>query len=509
MSVLPPNIHTGNIFDRDVQEVMQTIKIPNTIQTRFGVELETCIRIDPECIPEFTNVDLDTLIFKDKFDMYFKHILAPFCISNPKFAIKYKIVGVISTATTKFNDFNYNYFIYDLVAPFNTIDGSINFHVASGEEFKMIENYEIPRFLDDCTLQCGDTQGYKINHHNPYNEEIENILQKNMSIGIECVTPILSFKGEANSQKITNELGKMLQFFGVGRKPVKCFIPNYSSGFHVNISLFDTVKNAYYNLSSSKFYAYLLEIFTIYESQYYRHIRTRKPVRANKTVKKNWISTWAQPIYPEYDKARILSDQAFQETLNVNNMPLSLNNQRRARSNIFREKIMAFNMTSGSSLLSGKFRSIMKKNNILEFRLFQSDRDIHKLLDYTLTTANIVQNTLKYYAVLNNLSEIPDVKEFARDSVPARAPVPVDYSNGILPINENMSYMQYNLENQGAGTGPLLEEISNSANSVATSAATGSGFGYVEEINGGHRRRKTLSKKLKKIHRKRHTKRRR
>ncbi len=527
MNTLPPNIHSGNIFNSDIQSQMTAITIPETLETRFGVELETCIRIDPDCIPEFTGVDLNKLLFKEKFDMYFKYFLAPYCQENTEFANKYRFAGIISTATNLCSDREPEYFIYSLTEPFIIEDGvgKINYHRASGDELNMLWDYIIPIFEYDCTLECGDVQEPYIGVNNPFNEEINNILVKNRSIGIECITPILSIKGKATRTKIYNALNEMLQFFGLGRKPIKCFIPNFSTGFHVNMSVFDTISDKYYYLSSYKFYAYLLEIFTIYESQYYRHIRTRKPVRANKTVKKNWISTWAQPIYPIYDMFRTKSDDITQQYINSLPTQMSLNDQRKLRSQQFRDKIIQYDLMTGSGELSGKFRSIMKKGNVLEFRLFQSDRDINKLLEYTFMTAKIVQDSLKYYAVLNG-SVLPTTDIFTprANNVPRVAIPPPSYGqnvnineikmpsslhewnnateniNGsarprpIIPISVEIEELLNNNENTGAGVG-LINPTPNV---------------HIEEVDGGYRmrRRHNQSKKLKKSNRKRHTKRR-
>ncbi len=480
------NESQGYSFNNDKNIVESTV-FPDHIETRFGVELETCIRVQPDCIDPMTNADINlrALSFKDKFDMYFRSILAPYCISNPDFAAKYRFLG-LNTSDMVGNTMKFKSYVYNLVVPFDESD-KINSNKVTPAEDELIKSYSIPIFEEDSTIECGDSLMENPNSPNvnntknfPYNENLGSIIKKNKSFAIECITPILSIRGQVTHEKVMEALNEMLHFYGLERP--SCFIPNFSTGFHVNVSLFDTRTNMPINITYRKFYAHLLEIFSKYEETVYNSVRSRKPVTYRGELKPRWQTIWAEPISPVYNRLKqFVSDMIDSQAPTI---PIAMKNKmkeyalrqlllihdsnsRNTDVSQFQSLVHSFLRSQMKNIkeLSGKTKSIKKKGPaLLEFRLFQSERDIDLLARYVFDVINIVQDTYKYVSI----HTIP------RSTV-------------------------------------TIEEINNSD---GTAAAGGSGskgrFGYnIEEINGGYRRRKTLSKKLKKSHRKRHTKRRR
>jgi hypothetical protein len=476
-------------FNND-KNTIESIVFPDYIETRFGVELETCIRVQPDCIDPSTNenINLRALSFQKKFDMYFKSILAPYCVSNPTFAAKYKFVA-LNTSYDDGNDTRYKSYIYSLTEPFLT-SGEINFHESTLAEKELIRSYSIPIFEEDSTIECGDSLMENPNDPNvnntknfPYNENMGAIIKKNKSFSIECITPILSISGQVTYDKVMEAINEMLSFYGLSNP--SCFIPNFSTGFHVNISLFDTRTNMPVNITYKKFYAHLLEIFTKYEENVYNSVRSRKPVTYRGDLKPTWQTIWAEPLSPVYNRLKQFADNMIET--HVKDLPANTKNK--MKKYVLRELLLIHESNNDNTnvsqfqpfirtflrgqmenidRLSGKTRSIKKKGpHLLEFRLFQSERDISLLAKYIFDVIKIVQDTHKYLSIHT------------------------------LPKST-----------------VSIEEINNSENSSGTGGGSGTGrrtrFGSnIEELNGGYRHRKTLSKKLKKSHRKRYTKRRR
>ena len=52
------------------------IVVPDEIETRFGVELEMCVKADALCLNYVVSeMDLVRIPFKDKFELFYKNII--------------------------------------------------------------------------------------------------------------------------------------------------------------------------------------------------------------------------------------------------------------------------------------------------------------------------------------------------------------------------------------------------------------------------------------------------
>ena len=82
------------------------IVVPDSVETRFGVELEMCVKADALCLNyDGPNVDLATIPFKDKFELFYKNII----LKSSSFEYvkdKYTYIGIKSAD---------GYFVYKYV----------------------------------------------------------------------------------------------------------------------------------------------------------------------------------------------------------------------------------------------------------------------------------------------------------------------------------------------------------------------------------------------------------
>ena len=83
----------------------------DNIQTRFGMELEICIRVGDTCLSSPKNVS--DMVFQDRFELYFKDILAK---CDPSFLELHTEIAIEDDMSV--------WYIYNLVRPF--VDGKPN-----------------------------------------------------------------------------------------------------------------------------------------------------------------------------------------------------------------------------------------------------------------------------------------------------------------------------------------------------------------------------------------------
>lgn len=325
------------------------------IEMRYGVELEICIKFDADCLKttvEEYGLALERTTLLKRFQIYFLYILAKVPIEIRE---KYPIIGFISD----------KYYIFNLHEPKGVL-GEINYHEATLQEYMLMLDYEIPIFMEDVTIVCGDHYFSSEQERLEYiNRNTEMPIEINKSIGIECISPILKFKGIPEITKIKETLLPFLRLIGLDNN--KCFITNKSSGYHVNVSAFDTQTNKIIPITKYPLFLFVLQEFILKEKKYYTSSFRVEP------------SMWAQPVYAliEKMKGKVANKKNLFNKISKNGQNIVFPNQT-------------------SSLLLNKDYSIRIKQNrkpdleLIEFRVFRSEKNIEILMDHALYALVIV-----------------------------------------------------------------------------------------------------------------------
>ncbi len=405
---------------------------PENLETRFGVEVEACIRTAPACL-NFDMAALNQLnylnlipgfnTFKFKFDLYYKNI-----IQKSKYfaalAEKYNYLVIVNRE----KDDTVNYY-YDMKNPdipglrydqllerkyeeYGTAVGDIYhpYQQIAREEVQMIVekglDYEIPTFVDDISILCGDTK-------NILGKEKEKVPQN--SFRFECITPILSIKGYPTKEKIHKELYPLLSLFGLD-KP-RCFIQNYSMGFHVNASLYDTKRDKYIAIANPPFLNTLLRNYIKTERMIYNAVRTRKP--ANAEV--NYISKYARPLYRNLNTFKKVPFERLNEMNEFDNASI-IRLAPQANEITNEDRIINTIMTK-KEYMGFKYKGLKRKSPfLLEFRLFEGDIEINRLVNHVFTALDILHKSANEVSQLAPLAIANKNKnEYNKNSVVVNA----------------------------------------------------------------------------------------
>jgi hypothetical protein len=375
------NINTDLFVTEDLKEEKNIYGWvpPENLETRFGVELEACIRTTPDCINFDTNLQNilpKDFTFKDRFDIYYKNI-----ITKSRYfrglARKYEYLYVYDMEKQG------KHYYYDMKNP--TLPGmtemeiverkDLEFRKDYGDDYNApyrqlyylnpsseIKNivekaskYELPMFVDDLSIRCGQTKS-------PLEREEAGITDIN-SFRFECITPILSIKGYPTKEKIKSVLYPLLSLFGLD-KP-QCFIQNFSMGFHVNVSLYNSKLNKYVAIAEPPFLNQLLKNYIPVEKTIYKLVRTRKPLGAPE----NYSTKFARPLYNNLNKFKI-ENPSLTETQIIDTL-----------------------MTN-KEYMNEKYKGIKRKTPfLLEFRLFEADNEINRLVNHVSTTLDILHRS--------------------------------------------------------------------------------------------------------------------
>lgn len=307
--------------------------------TRFGVELEICYRFDEEgCLKGAVPADITKLLFIDKFNVFFRSILLT-SDKLPYMIRKYRYVAV--------SDEVYDKTLYDLENPEKK---PVSYEDASAELRKLVDEYRIPIFADDLTVECGDTPA-------EYRQKGVKVPTEK-SMRIECITPILSVEGEITEAKVEAALDPMLSFFGLGRP--QCFFVNSTTGFHVNVSLSNSEDGPAINLSSKPFRKLFLERYGHYENKKYNTVRSHlreQPGKEGGPLNAPWAGRLAGRFREKVAKGNSKELETF---LNLKEKPAAVK---------------------------------VKDNSVFEFRLFQAEAEKEKLFEYTFAGLHLL-NTI-------------------------------------------------------------------------------------------------------------------
>lgn len=388
------NINTNLFITEDTKEEKNIYGWvpPENLETRFGIELEACIRTTPDCINFDTNLQNilpKNFSFKDKFDIYYKNI-----ITRTKYfrrlANKYEYLCIYDKekegktfyydmknpslpgmtekelVDRKNLEFRKNYGD-DYNAPYRQL-----YYLNPSTEIKNIvekaRNYELPMFVDDLSIRCGDT-GSLLNKE-------EAGIQDDKSFRFECITPILSIKGYPTKEKIKAELYPLLSLFGLD-KP-QCFIQNFSMGFHVNVSLYNSKLDKYVAIAEPPFLNQLLKDYIPIEKTIYKMVRTRKPLSASQS--ENYTTKFARPLYKNLNQFK-MDNPTLTETEVINTI------------------------MTGKEYINEKYKGIKRKTPfLLEFRLFEADNEINKLVNHVSTTLDILHRAANQLSKTSKLA---------------------------------------------------------------------------------------------------------
>jgi hypothetical protein len=343
------------------------------IETRFGVELEVCVKLSPDCIrgrglSQFENI----MSFKDKFDAFYRSIL----VNSPTFSeiaeeYEYLVLNEKTRTGTK-------HYFYTLQNPSEggieysqlaaKIDASLSVNpknelyqykptpgqTIAEQIFKQFQSYEYPIVEEDLSIRCGDTKGV-------LEKEEAGILDP-FSFRFECITPIVSIKGNVTPRKLRKAIVPLLFFFGF-HKP-SCFLLNYSMGFHVNASLFIPSVGKYIAIGKPPFLNQLLRKYIPMERTLYKAVRTRKPRSANIT----YTSRFARPLYGNLN--RFMAESPA----------LSMN------------EVLNTKMVE-NEYIEEKYKAIKRKSPfLLEFRLFEGESNLDLLIERINTALTLLHS---------------------------------------------------------------------------------------------------------------------
>ncbi len=334
----------------------------SNIKTHFGVELEICIRINPECINEVFETPVYKLDYVQTFEYYLKHILYPNATKMPELLDTYPFICYKAT--------DYTAYYYNLRDLFNG-DGTIK-KIEIPTTNDRVAQYQIPIFTWDYSVKCGDI--HEDNRHHldviDNNKSASGHMELNESIHLEMISPVLTITGEPTREKINEVLRPMLIFFGLNRP--ECFISNYTSGFHVNISVEESGKIM--EITKPPIFQSIIKEFMKYEKERYAIVRSRRP-RNDPT----YMSRFAIPISKR--------------------LPSFYNSSK-----------SFYNMFVPDQFKSRQSDIKIKNGEILEFRIFQSESDIGLLEAYVNDAIQVVHrgiatvsNTLNKSKYNNNI----------------------------------------------------------------------------------------------------------
>ena len=390
---------------------------PKELETRFGVEIEACIKINPECIKiENNNTktrinilrNMHVLTFKDKFDLYYQSIITK-SKHFEDLSFKYNYLVIISWG----DGFERTMYYYDMTNPdqpgmtreellkfelqkegLNEFNKYNPLFITIQEKFSKLEekaiNYELPIFLDDKSIVCGEDKWPSI-----INREKAGVPDDN-SFRFECVTPILSIKGYPTKKKIGEVLYPLLSLYGLNNPD--CFIQNYSMGFHVNASLYNTRHDKYLAIAESPFLNYFLRNYIKLEKNIYAAVRPRGMER----VPANYFTKFNQPNFRDYARPLYRNLEHFKRikmnTLNtledfgkysLANVAVMGAEEPNTNKNEIINKIM-----TKHDYMDEKYKGVKRKSPfLLEFRLFEGESDIRKLIAHVFTALDILHKT--------------------------------------------------------------------------------------------------------------------
>lgn len=324
--------------------------------TRFGLELEICWNYGEEgCLLYPFPETFITLSFMEKFKYYlFNVLLNP---TNPGLRIMKGLSPEYGGSEIGILYMDDNDILHRAILDLNN-PGTIeepNYITIGSKYDSRFAHYTIPIFTEDISLVCGDAPSRLKKKYAPEN----NALVPAMSMGIECITPVLKIEGRVTEDKVYFFSQLYLGFFGLYSP--KCFFTNYTTGFHVNVSLGDS-NNQTIRLNCESFRRFFVPEYMRYEKRMYSKVRQQLRKGQN-------YSSWAE---------RLSNVQAA-----IPNLP---DEDERA------------NQEHSLFLLQTKHWAVLlKTNSVFEFRLFGSNTDFRVLCDYAYQACHLLNHIFDRY----------------------------------------------------------------------------------------------------------------
>jgi hypothetical protein len=215
------------------------------VEVLFGVELEICVKLTPECAQMPASVRLKSTDFQEKkwdrlFSLFGQKILkkSPLAETMKKrYDYMYVSGGEKYGANFKLN---LSTFLLEPMPESQTI------------------GYDKPFFTIDRSVVCADYR-VKVGHRNRRENYMPDIEE---TFHIELVSPILT--------KL-DELQELLEF--IGMKNPSCFVANDTAGFHVNVSLRNKKTGKPIPLTSDFFTRTFFPRYKVWEADVYPQVR--------------------------------------------------------------------------------------------------------------------------------------------------------------------------------------------------------------------------------------------
>lgn len=215
---------------------------PSDLEVRFGIELEICVKLTPDCGHE-SNIkreNFQTKSWVDLFGMYAKSMLSKSPLVE-KMRSRYEYMYVSDGEK------------YD-------VDYILNLHTFEIEEYETNTiAYDKPFFTVDYSVVCDDYyNNNNTNSRKAYLPDIENTFH------MELVSPIMTN---------LEELKDLLEF--IGMQTPSCFVSNDTAGFHVNVSLLNKNTNKAIPLTIDFFTNTFFPRYTEWETEMYPKVRSK------------------------------------------------------------------------------------------------------------------------------------------------------------------------------------------------------------------------------------------
>jgi len=331
----------------------------DNIEFHFGVEIEICIRIQEGCLEGIptTKEFFSEFSFSNKFYIYLNSIL-----SKGSLVLKQRFPEIAM------KDYNSNFFIYGLLENKEILVES------NSEEERKIQSYKIPRFEIDESVRCGDSLD---SNSKIINRNTGTLIEPWKSIAIECISPIFKIRGIPTNEKIKEALLPYLEFIGLMKQ--ECFMTNTSAGYHVNLSAFNLQTQQIIPLTRFPLLLFVLDEYIKKEREYYASEFRGDP------------SAFARPLY-------VMTNLLLEKRPNLRNNKQALFQALTDPEHIVRFKAGQNNDRSifprNSWITRKKFGIKVKPLEILEFRVFKSDKNIDVMIDNVHYSMVIVMNAL-------------------------------------------------------------------------------------------------------------------
>lgn len=349
------------------------------IEFRFGVEIEICIRIQEGCLESpqgipATQEFFSEFSFSNKFNVYLNSIL-----SKASSALKQRFPEVaIKNKDTQS-------FLYKMS------DKKEIFVESNSEEERKIESYEIPRFEIDESVRCGDSLD---SDSQIIDRNTKELVEPWKSIAIECISPILKIRGIPTSEKIREALLPYLEFIGLLKQ--ECFMTNTSAGYHVNLSAYDLNKKKLLPLTKFPLLLFVLDEYIKKEREYYASEFRVDP------------SAFARPLY-------VMTNLLLKQRPNLRNNRQAFFQALTDPEHLVRFKAGPTNNRStfprDSWITRKKFGIKVKQFEILEFRVFKSDKRIEAMIDNVHYSMVIVMNALLNFWTKRNARGLANLSD--------------------------------------------------------------------------------------------------